>query len=66
MDQIRSNLEFRVGPLLVQVGLDLVQGGPLLVQPWVSSTVNFFGSIGSPKGANAAIFVRKNYFSTFR
>ena len=59
LDQIWFILEFMVGPLLVQVGLDLVQGGPLLVQTWVSSTVNFFGSIGSPKGANAAIFVRK-------
>ena len=45
MDQIWSNLEFRVGPLLVQGGPDLVQGGPLLVQggpllvqPKVSST----------------------------
>ena len=32
MDQIWSNLEFKVGPLLVQGGPDLVQGGPLLVQ----------------------------------
>ena len=46
MDQIWSNLEFKVGPLLVQGGPDLVQGGPLLVQggpllvqPRVSSTV---------------------------
>ena len=46
MDQIWSNLGFRVGPLLVQGGPDLVQGGPLLVQggpllvqPKVSSTV---------------------------
>ena len=38
MDQIWSNLEFRVGPEVVQGGPDLVQGGPLLVQPRVSST----------------------------
>ena len=46
MDQNWSNLEFRVGPEVVQGGPDLVQGGPLLVQggpllvqPRVSSTV---------------------------